>query len=85
MAGIPARARRTEQALAGASLDDPLSWEAAIAALDTDFAPIDDHRASSAYRRLVAGNLLRKALIELAGTPMTATRILLPREDAHGG
>ncbi len=67
MAGTPARARHAEAACAGIDLDAVGAGDAAIAALATDFSPIDDMRASAAYRRLVAGNLLRKALIEIAG------------------
>ena len=85
MAGTPARARQTETAITGANLDKPATWEPAIAELGRDFTPIDDHRASAAYRRLVAGNLLRKALMELAGTPIAATRIASPREAAYVG
>jgi xanthine dehydrogenase iron-sulfur cluster and FAD-binding subunit A len=33
--------------------------EAACAALDGDFTPLDDHRGSAWYRRTVARNLLR--------------------------
>jgi len=51
-----------------------------VAALETDFAPISDLRASATYRRLVAGNLLRKFHVEVAGLP-GATR-LLEREGA---
>ncbi len=83
MAGTPARARQTEAAITGADLDSPATWEAALTALTDDFAPIDDHRASAAYRRLVAGNLMRKALMEVAGTPVEVTRLMPPREAAH--
>jgi len=49
------RARRTEQALtAGEGI------EAAVAALQTEIAPIDDVRSTAEYRRVVAGNLLRE-------------------------
>jgi xanthine dehydrogenase small subunit len=77
MAEVPARARQTETALAGADLSRPQSWQSALDALARDFQPIDDHRASAAYRALVAGNLLRKALLEIGGAPNTETR--LPR------
>jgi xanthine dehydrogenase small subunit len=83
MAGIPNRAIAAERAIRGASLDAPTTWDAAIAALDTDFAPIDDLRASAAYRRLVAANLLRKALIEIAGAPIAETRLAAPRGSHH--
>ena len=63
MAATAARARATEAAL----LDQPWT-EATVriaqAALETDYAPISDMRASAAYRRTVAGNLLKKFFIE---------------------
>ncbi len=80
MAAIPARAKQTEIALTGAGLDDPASWNGAIENLARDFQPIDDHRASAAYRALVARNLLRKALIEIAGTSTGQTRLVAHRE-----
>ncbi|WP_421695858.1 xanthine dehydrogenase small subunit [Aestuariivirga sp.] len=74
MAATPKRGKETEVALTGASLDDPATWEKAIAALPQDFQPISDMRASSAYRIGVAQGLLRKALLEISGE--TATRVL---------
>lgn len=82
MAAVPARAKQTELALSGADLSHPQSWQPAIDALARDFRPIDDHRASAAYRRLVAVNLLRKALLEIGGTPQAATRLSEIREAA---
>jgi xanthine dehydrogenase small subunit len=67
MAATPKRAKDAEQALAGANLDQPASWEAARAALSKDFTPLTDMRASAAYRMTVAGNLLEKALMEISG------------------
>ena len=50
------------------------------------FTPLDDHRASAAYRALVARNLLFKALSEIASGETRATRIVgLPRDAAGGG
>jgi xanthine dehydrogenase small subunit len=82
MAATPRRARAVEAALQGAGLQDQASWSPALAALAQDFAPIDDQRASAAYRREVARGLLRKALIEVAGTPSARTRVVDLREDA---
>ncbi|WP_022962141.1 xanthine dehydrogenase small subunit [Halopseudomonas pelagia] len=65
MAAIPKRARAAEAALRGATFDDA-SITLAIAALANDFSPISDVRASAAYRVQVAGNLLRRALLEHA-------------------
>jgi xanthine dehydrogenase small subunit len=75
MAGTPARAFATEQACVGVDLDDATTWTAALDAVARDFAPLTDMRASAAYRSLVARNLLRKALIEIAGAAQSQTRI----------
>jgi xanthine dehydrogenase, small subunit len=83
MAGIPKRARAAEAALTGAAVDDRSAAERAVAALDTDFAPLTDHRASAAYRRRVAGNLLKKALMEIATGDDAATRLIAHREVRH--
>ena len=49
------RVRQTEQALvAGTHIED------VVRILEKEIAPIDDLRSSSAYRRQVAGNLLRR-------------------------
>ncbi len=74
MAATPKRACEAEAALEGASLDQPTSWEPAIAALARDFQPISDMRASASYRMEVAQGLLRKALLEAAGAQ--ATRVV---------
>ncbi|MDJ1158991.1 xanthine dehydrogenase small subunit [Chelatococcus sp. SYSU_G07232] len=80
MAGIPKRALRAEAALAGVPLADETAWEPALAALEADFAPLSDHRASAGYRRTVARNLLRKALMEAAGRATRETRLVGHRE-----
>ncbi len=66
MAATPARARACEAVLAGGRLDDD-TLAAARTALDGDFAPIDDMRASAAYRTRVAGSLLERAVREARG------------------
>ncbi len=76
MAATPKRASLAEAALAGANLGDPESWSAAVAALAEDYAPISDMRASASYRSEAAQALLRKALMELAGGPDAATRVV---------
>ncbi len=76
LAGTPKRAPATEAALAGAHLDEPATWDAALDALATDFQPLDDHRASAAYRRTVARNLLVKALHEVATGRTDETRLV---------
>lgn len=80
MAAIPKRATETEAALAGVSLDDPGSWGEALAAMARDYQPLDDHRASAAYRSTVARNLVFKALSETASGRTHATRIVGQRE-----
>ena len=80
MAGIPKRALETEAALAGISLDDPSTWGQAMAAIARDYQPLDDHRASAAYRATVARNLVFKALSETASGETRATRIVGRRE-----
>ena len=66
MAATPKRAKTAEAALVGAPLE-PASFVSAAAALDTDFKPIGDMRASADYRRQVAANLLLKYGLDLTG------------------
>jgi xanthine dehydrogenase small subunit len=66
MAATAKRAAQAEQALIGADLDHPATWDSAIAAIGADFQPLTDMRATAAYRSRVAANLLMKALIEVA-------------------
>jgi xanthine dehydrogenase small subunit len=80
MAAIPKRATAAEQALVGIDLNEPSTWTAALTALEEDLTPIDDLRASAAYRRTTARALLEKALIEIAGTNDRETRIVGHRE-----
>ncbi|WP_186419016.1 xanthine dehydrogenase small subunit [Bosea sp. CS1GBMeth4] len=83
MAGIPKRAKAAEAALLGRSWDNAAA-AAACAALAEDFTPLTDMRASAAYRLKVAGNLLRRFLIETTA-PRTATRVAgLLAEAGHG-
>ena len=68
LAAIACRARRAERAL----LDR--GWthagiEAAAGALDGDFQPLSDLRASGGYRLRAAGNLLRRFFLQHSGTP----------------
>jgi xanthine dehydrogenase small subunit len=67
MAATPKRASACEAALVGADLDAPSTWEAAIAAIGSDFTPLTDMRASAAYRAEVAAGLVRRALTEISG------------------
>ena len=64
MAATPKRATRCEQALHGGPLNESAIADAK-AALQEDFAPISDCRASADYRALVAGNLLERMVREM--------------------
>lgn len=79
MAGTPMRAANTEAALTGQEVDQALAH---VKTLETDFAPMDDHRASAEYRMVTAQNLLKKALLELSESEKQRTR-LVPKETAH--
>ncbi|HEX6792717.1 MAG TPA: xanthine dehydrogenase small subunit [Casimicrobiaceae bacterium] len=74
VAATPMRARRTEALLEGAAWDDALA-ERAARALHDEFAPIDDMRASAAYRRTVLANLMRRFWFETAGGSRALTRV----------
>jgi xanthine dehydrogenase small subunit len=83
MAGIPKRAKTVEENLRGLSLTDTRRWQAAADAVNADFTPLTDLRASAGYRSRVAGNLVIKALAEIAGVASYVTRISDPRMPAH--
>jgi len=81
MAATPARARGCEEALQGA----PMSLETienAAAALEKDFTPISDMRASDRYRVTAAKNLLHRLYLEWEGAH--ETRVLEEKALAHG-
>ena len=59
VAAVPARAIQTEAALAGQQCAEVI-FDAAATVLEAEFKPLSDMRASSAYRRAVLGNLLRR-------------------------
>jgi xanthine dehydrogenase small subunit len=83
MAGIPKRAAAAEAVLVGQHWDDK-AVTAAIAALPQDFTPLDDMRASAHYRLKIAGNLLRRFLIETTRA-RTQTRVSGLLAEAHHG
>jgi xanthine dehydrogenase small subunit len=66
MAATPKRALAVEAALIGRPWSRATA-EAAGAAMGDDFTPIDDMRASAAYRLQVARNLLLRAYLERSG------------------
>ncbi len=76
MAATPVRARGTEQALLGQAWT-AASVHAAMDALDAEFSPISDMRASAAYRLMVARNLLYKFFLETAAAGQR-TRLTVP-------
>jgi xanthine dehydrogenase small subunit len=74
MAAIPKRAPHCENALIGQPWN--MSTIAnGMAALEQDFAPMTDARATKEYRLTVAQNLLKKCYIELT-EPDTKSRVL---------
>ena len=81
MAATPKRAAACEAALAGQPWTEA-TVRAAAAALAQDFQPIDDMRASAAYRLQTAQNLLVRAWLE--SRDAAATRVLETEAVAHG-
>jgi xanthine dehydrogenase small subunit len=67
MAAVPKRAQRCESALTGARWS-AATIEKAVQALNADYQPITDLRASQDYRTRVAGNLLRRFHADVSGT-----------------
>jgi xanthine dehydrogenase small subunit len=66
VAATPVRAAKTEAALLGKPWT-PATVQHATATLRTEFAPISDMRATSAYRVQVLGNLLQRYWLESQG------------------
>jgi len=65
VAAMPIRARMTEEALTGRVWDEDTVHRAAEI-LGTEGTPMDDHRASAAYRAAMLGQALRKLYAETA-------------------
>ncbi len=63
MAATPRRARRTEEALVGQAWSRD-TVDAAMQAMEHDFAPISDMRASGQYRMQAARNMLLRYFLE---------------------
>ena len=63
MSATPKRAKAAEAQLKGKPFGEE-AFKAAMTAMEQDFAPIDDHRASAAYRMKAAKNLLLKYFVE---------------------
>ena len=66
VAATPVRARQTEAALVGNAWTQP-TVQQAMTTLRSEFTPISDMRASSAYRVQVLGNLLQRFWLESQG------------------
>jgi xanthine dehydrogenase small subunit len=81
MAETPRRATAAEAALTGQPWTES-TVRAAANALATDFQPIDDMRASAAYRLKAAQNMLVRAWLESAAA--APTRVLETEAVAHG-
>lgn len=73
VAAIPKRALFCEQALADCEWNET-TVQAAMVALDRDYAPITDMRASQAYRRLVTKNLLYRFYLDTSGKQTSVYR-----------
>jgi xanthine dehydrogenase small subunit len=75
MAATVRRATQAEQAVIGQPWTEA-TLEAAMAALDADFSPLSDLRASAGYRRRVARQLLRRFWLETRPhAPLPATDV----------
>ena len=66
MAATPRRSERCEKALTGKALTEE-TVRAAMDALEEDFEPISDLRATADYRRSVARNLLYRFYLDVTG------------------
>ncbi len=66
VAAIPKRAQECEKALLGKEWTEE-TVRAGMAALDTDYSPIGDMRASKEYRQLTTRNLLYRFWLESSG------------------
>jgi len=77
VAPVPKRAAATEALLISRPWDEATA-EAAAKCLESEFTPIDDMRASAAYRRRVLANLMRRFRLDSSGMQI-ATRIDDPR------
>ncbi|MFD1694282.1 xanthine dehydrogenase small subunit [Roseibium aestuarii] len=75
MAGTPKRAIGAEAALVGATVEDPATWTEALKAIQSDYTPLSDMRASAEYRAETARALLAKALMEAGGTEAAQLRL----------
>ncbi|MCY6382014.1 xanthine dehydrogenase small subunit [Hoeflea prorocentri] len=73
MAATPKRAKAAEKALTGQPWNEA-TVDAAMAALQSDFTPLTDWRASAEYRMLATKNLLKRFYLETQGQTVQVTR-----------
>ncbi len=74
MAGVPKRAEKAEAALRGASWSEK-TVRGAMSALDADFTPLSDMRASANYRMTSARNMLWRYWLEDNGTTVSVREV----------
>jgi xanthine dehydrogenase small subunit len=82
VAATPVRARLTEAALTGKAWN-AATVRAAMDVLRSEFSPISDMRASSAYRSEVLGNLLQRYWLESQGQQVVNLEQLTPAHLAN--
>jgi len=82
VAAVPARARRTEAALLGQPWAEA-TVRAAMQTIAAEFSPIDDLRASAAYRRAMLAALLWRAWQEQPGVPTAPAASRPPQRLEH--
>jgi len=69
MSSIPKRAKYCEKILSNSTITEQ-TINKAKEALERDFKPISDMRASAKYRMMVAKNLLHKCFLEVASNKL---------------
>jgi xanthine dehydrogenase small subunit len=75
MAGIPKRAATAEAALVGKACTED-TVRAAMAAMEQDFTPLSDMRASASYRMETARNMVLRYYHDLAGRPVDVLQVV---------
>ncbi|XDA97341.1 xanthine dehydrogenase small subunit [Sulfitobacter sp. LCG007] len=74
MAGTPKRASAAEASLTGGAWREE-TFRDAMAALDSDFTPMSDMRASADYRMETARNMLLRYWHEMSGLPVSVLEL----------
>ena len=74
MAGIPKRAAAAEAAIVGRPWTEE-SVRAAMEAMNEDFTPLSDMRASATYRLETARNMVLRYFHDLAGRPVDVLKV----------